>query len=188
MRTLLLTAGLLCAARALPVMADQRPLMVPTRDVDVTYAMVALGSGGKPVELSQRLRWDVAAGRLRVDPPVRGVYMLMDYHTHRLLAVRDAQRSVLEMPADLTSVAPGLARGTSFVRRGEDTVAGIKCTEWDTQDSSGQATTVCLTDDGVLLRAKTSARVLVEATHVTYAPIDPSLFQVPDGYQHVTPR
>lgn len=188
MRTMAIAGALVCAGLAFPACADDRPLTVPTRDVDVTYAMTGLDAQGKSVALTQRMRWDAEAGRLRVDPPAGGVYMLMDYHAHRLMAVRDAQRSVLEMPADAASVAPGLSRATSFQRQGDDTVAGLSCTDWVTQDSSGQATMVCLTTDGVLLRAKNATRVLVEASSVTFGPIDPSVFQVPEGYRRFVPK
>ncbi len=180
--------ALLCASLTFPTRADERPPTVPTRDVDVTYSMAGLDAQGEPVALSQRMRWDAEASRLRVDPPQAGVYLLLDYRSHRLMAVRDAERSVLEMPADEASVTPGLPPATSFQRQDEGVVAGLSCTDWVTQDSSGQTTTVCLTTDGVLLRAKTATRVLVEATSVTFGPIDPLVFQVPQDYRRVTPR
>jgi hypothetical protein len=46
--------------------------------------------------------------------------------------------------------------------------------------------TVCLTADGVLLRARAAMRTLLTATSVQYGPVDPAAYQVPAGYVHRT--
>jgi len=81
----------------------------------------------------------------------------------------------------------GFSPGQSFARKGDDAVAGVACTEWQTVDSRGQPVLACFTADGVLLRARRGAAVLVEARRVTYGPLDPALFVVPPGYNHVAP-
>ncbi len=180
-------AGLLAAALCLAaagVRAEDRPLLVPTRDVDVVYRMpTPPGAADRPGP-TQRLRWRVAERRLRVDPPGEGVFMIVDYAARRMQMVQVGPREVIDMPTPpgLGDAAPSGAR---FERLGEDTVAATSCTEWRTTDMQGSATTVCLTRDGVLLRAASRGSVMIEATKVRYEPQDMVLFQVPDGYRHV---
>ena len=174
--------GGIAAARA-----DERPLTMPSRDVDITYRMAAPGPNGQIHELSQRMRWDIGADEMRVDTPNPGVYTIMDYRQHKLMVVREADKSVLIMHTGESSAAPGVSRDAQFTRVDQDTVAGVPCTDWSTKDSAGRPSTVCLTADGALLRAKSGDQVLVQATRVAYGPIDPSLFAPPADYHPVTP-
>ena len=179
-------------AAALPVLlalaspglasAQDRPPVTPTRDVDVTYRA---GQGDKAVE--QRSRFRAADQRLRLDLPTPGLYAILDYPAHTLAMVSDPGRAVLDMPAPAGAVA-GVAPDGRFTRRGTDQVAGISCTEWETADNSGQPTLACFTGDGVMLRARRGAQVLVQATRVSYGPQDAAAFTVPPGYAHTSPR
>ncbi len=180
-------AAALVACGATEGRAEGRPATMPTRDVDVTYQMAAPGPSGGTRMLTQRSRWDIGAGLLRVDPPSPGVYTVMNYPEHKLLVVREADRSVLIMHTGSASVAPGVSRSAEFSRRDSATVAGLPCTDWQTRDTGGRPRTVCLTDDGVLLRAKSGDQVLVQAVRVAYGPIDPAVFTPPPGYRPVTP-
>ena len=143
-----------------------------------------LPSGAATLATTQRLRWHVSDRRLRIDPPGEGVFMIVDYAARRMQMVEIGPREVVDMPPP-----PGLgataAPDARFERLGESTVAVTSCTEWRTTDMQGSATTVCLTPDGVLLRASSGGRVMIEATRVSYAPQDTALFLVPDGYRHV---
>ena len=180
-------AGLLAVALCLAasgVRAEDRPLLIPARDVDVVYRMaVPPGAPGQAGPM-QRLRWRVAERRLRVDPPGEGVFMIVDYAARRMQMVEIGPREVIDMPTPpgLGDAAPSGAR---FERLGEDMVAVTSCTEWRTTDMQGSAATVCLTQDGVLLRAAARGRVMIEATRVSYEPQDRMLFQVPEGYRHI---
>jgi hypothetical protein len=141
------------------------------------------------------MRWAAADGKLRVDPPTPGMWVVMDTRARRMSTVRDTDRSVLEidsaqamsgpMPGPMPGAAP--ANGAAFQRRGADQVAGVACTEWQTTDVTGTPTLACITEDGVLLRASAAGRVLVEALHVAYAKQDPAVFRVPEGYRRITP-
>ena len=166
-------AVLLCAAAG-----DDRPVLRPLHDVDVTYALDA----GHGIIVQERMRWDVAARMLRVDPPTKGLYVIIDLAARRMRTVQIAQQAVIEMaaPEGATGMADSAAAGA--VRRGTDTVAGLTCTQWDITDAAGQATRVCLTEDGVLLHAQLGDRTLLEAVTVQYGAIDPDVFQIPDGY------
>lgn len=189
-RKLALVAAL-CFAWAAPiattVRAEGRPPTVPTRDVDVVYQTARSDRAGHEQVLSQRMRWDAGLGKLRVDPPVTGVYVVFDYRSHRLLAVHEADRSVLELNAATATGTPGVAKGAALAAVGNAIVAGLPCSEWSTRDSAGQPAIVCLTADGVLLRATSGDHVLLEATSVTYGPMNATLFEAPPGYKRVTP-
>ena len=145
MRRLALLASLLAA----PALAADRPPTIPLRDVDVTYQVAQPVEGGPA--LSQRMRWSVAAGRLRVDPPTPGLFMIVDYPAKRMSVVKIADRAVLDLP----TAAPGLpgAAAGAFAARDGAVVAGLACANWQTTDAAGQDTLLCLTPDGVMLRA-----------------------------------
>ena len=174
----LVAAAMLWSGAAL---AQERPPALPTRDVDVTYQS---GNGAKAVQ--QRLRFSTELQRSRLDTPTPGFYVITDYRAHTMLAVSDADHGVLDMkaPANL----PGAAPGGAFVRRGQDQVAGLACTEWQTTDSAGQPALACFTGDGVMLRARRGNQVLATATKVAYGPLDPALFAPPPSYERVAGR
>jgi hypothetical protein len=159
-----------------------RPQLRPTRDVDVTYV---LDTRGGP-SLRERLRWDVAAERLRIDPPTAGLYVIIDLKARRMSTVRAADQTVIETaaPASATGLPDNAASGAT--RQGESVVAGLACTDWSVTDAAGEPMTVCLTQDGVLLRAGTTTRTLLTATSVQYGPVDPAAYQVPADYAHRT--
>jgi hypothetical protein len=168
-----------------PAFADQ-PLLRPSRDVDVTYS-AAVPQGDK--EIVQRVRWLAASQLMRIDPNSSGLHVIIDYGARRMSVVRDATRSVIEMAAPDNMADPvGALAATAFVRRGEATVAGRPCLEWQTLDRGAHPAVVCITDDGVLLRAGTEEQVRVSAVSVQYAPQDPAAFQIPADYVRHTPR
>jgi len=177
-------AGIMLAALAISgaALAQERPPITPTRDVDVTYRVPQAEAGPAAARiLEQRMRYSANLRRQRVDPPTPGLYVIMDFAAHRMSTIRPAERMALDMPtpADSASAQP-------FARKGDVTIAGNPCTEWLTRDAAGEATLVCITADGVMLRAAAAGRLLVEATSVRYETQDPSLFAVPPGFSHIT--
>jgi hypothetical protein len=177
-------AAALLLLAASPAWAQDRPATTPSRDVDVTYQ-----AGVGPAAVEQRSRFRAADQKLRLDTPSPGLYMIVDQRARTMAMVSESDRGVVDM-ALKSSAIPGLVTGPagapqSFTRRGEDKVAGLACTEWETIDSQGQPTLACFTGDGVLLRARRGAQVLVVATRVAYGPHDPAVFSVPAGYNHV---
>jgi hypothetical protein len=180
----LAAATLLALSLTAGAAADQ-PLLRPSRDVDVTYRATGAGVPVDGRRLEQRVRWLAAAQLMRIDPPGAGLYVIIDYLARRMSVVREVNRSVIEMaaPEGEAGMAGGLPAG-SYVRRGEDIVAGQACTEWATRDRDLRQAVVCITADGVLLRAASEGQVLASAVSVQYAPQDPALFQVPPGYVH----
>ncbi len=163
--------------------AQQRPAISPTRDVDVTYSVPQPASATTPARmLEQRMRYTATGNRQRIDPPTPDLYVIMDFAAHRMSTIRPSERMALDMPTPATTGASA----APFTRRGEARVAGLGCTEWLTRDATGEATVVCITPDGVLLRAIAAGRLLVEATGVRYEAQDASVFMVPDGFKHIT--
>ena len=174
----------LCISWALPGLADQ-PLLRPNRDVDVTYRAAAPQAGRA---IGQRVRWLAAAQTVRIDPLPTGLHVIIDYAARRMSVVRDATRSVVEMAApDSLDGMIGGAAASEFVRGGVATVAGLTCTEWQTLDREARPAVVCITNDGVLLRAGTADQVRVSAVAVVYAPQDPAAFRVPADYARHSP-
>jgi hypothetical protein len=164
--------------------AADGPVLIPTRDVAVTYRMDA---GGRVLE--QRMRWSVAARRMRIDPPTPGIFLLIDYAARRMDVVRDPERSYVEMaaPATLPGMgSSGESREGRYVRGGGDEVSGMACTDWITHDTKGLATEICVTADGVMLRVRRDGHVLAGAARVEYGPQDPALFELPQGYTRMT--
>ena len=166
-------AVFLCAAAG-----GEHPLMRPIHDVDVTYAMDA----GDGAALHERLRWRAAAQELRLDPPTAGLYVIIDLAARRMSTVRTADRTVVEMaaPDNVTGMPDSAA--AAAVRHGTDEVAGLACTDWDMTDAAGEVARLCLTDDGVLLRARAGGRTLLSAETVVTGPLDADLFHVPADY------
>jgi hypothetical protein len=164
---LVIALTLVANARAQP---PAGPLAHPSRDVDVTYRMVR----GDRV-LTERMRWQAATQRQRVDPPTEGLFIVIDYRQGRMHTVRMSDKLVLDM------AAPPLVGG-AYVRQGEDQVAGLACTDWEATATDGQPTVACITADGVLLRATAGDRTLLSAVSVDYTTQDPALFALPDGF------
>ena len=164
---------------ASPVLAQDRPAALPTRDVDVTYRTEQNGQA-----FEQRSRFDAATQRMRLDLPTPGLYSIMDYRARTMAIVSDPDRGVLDMPG--AAAQPGSTG--AFSRRGTDQVAGLPCTEWEGPDSRGQTVLTCFTADGVMLRVRQGTQVLAVATRVAFGRMDPALFAPPAGYGHVARR
>jgi hypothetical protein len=164
-------------------MAEQ-PRLFPSRDVAVVYH----APGPHGVEVEQSVRWLAAAETMRIDPPNRNLHVIIDYVGRRMSVVDDASRSVVEMaaPDSANAVGGGMA-SASYTRLGPGTVAGHPCTEWKASDREGRAALVCITEDGVLLRAGTPRTVRVSAISVQYGPQDAAAFRVPLDYVRLTP-
>ena len=168
---------------AAPAWGQDRPPTAPTRDVDVVYRASA---DGKPIE--QRYRFALSVEKTRIDTPSPGLYVIVDRGSHRMDMVSEGDRSVLELPYDPAHGLAGIAPDRTFERAGGDTIAGVDCTEWRTADKADRLVTVCMTGDGVLLRARTGATVMVQALRVVYGPIDPAVFAIPAGFQRAPAR
>lgn len=182
MLRILATATALTLA-ALPALA-QPTNMRPTRDVAVTYRMSGM-AGMAPQDI--KMAFSPSTGKQRVDPPGGMGWMLIDQKASSAVMVMDAQRMTMAMPPEtVAAMTQAVPAGTTFTRKSSASVAGTACTEWDMVIAGGGKGTSCITDDGVLLRTVTAAPngtvVTMEATKVTYGPVDPASLTVPTGY------
>lgn len=191
-----LALGLLLPATALaqpaappPAPPPDHPFVVPQRDVDILYAMPVPAASPVPeTAATQRMRFSASLGRQRIDPPTPGTYMITDYAAGRLIVVQPAQRLATTLPAPGGPIAaPGRRATGAYSRLGPQTIAGAGCTDWATRDVTGHESVVCLTEDGVMLRAMQAGQLLVQAVHLDYAVQPAALFAVPDGYRTQMP-
>ncbi len=186
-----LTPAAILVLAALPALAQPANLQ-PTRDVSVTYRMnMPAPAGGAAAPQEMRMAFSVADGKQRIDPPGGMGWMLIDRKANTAVMVMDAQRATMAMPpATVAAMTQGVPPGASFTRKGTATVAGVSCTEWDVTAGQGRGTS-CITEDGVLLRATTTPpngtpTTVMEATQVTYGPVDATRLSVPSGYSPMT--
>lgn len=68
-------------------------------------------------------------------------------------------------------------------RTGTCSVAGENGAEWTKTTEADGTDTVCVTDDGIILRATDDGRVVWETTRVQRGPQDAALFELPPGVQ-----
>ena len=181
-----LALGGLLAALSAPARAQDRPRIQPSRDVAVTYRLegdaASAVPGGVPGAL--RLSWDAAGQRLRAEPEGRTQAVILDLRAHSAQMVDATLRSALTLPVRDADLQPLTLEGARLTRRGDDVVAGVPCTDWAVQSPRG-AGTVCLTADGVALRADGEVdgrRGTFTATSVSYGPQRDELFRVPSDY------
>ncbi len=166
--------------------AQEQPRILPARDVVAVYRVQGAAAdaipGGVPGNL--RLSWSAAGQRLRVEPDGRPQALLVDLGTRSVQVVDSALRAAMALPVREADLQPLTLEGARLTRRSPESVAGLACTAYAVQSPRGKGT-VCLTDDGVALRAtgEVDGRAgSFTAVSVSYGALPPALFQVPPGY------
>ena len=157
-----------------PVARAESPLLLPTRDVDITYD-VTLPSQPR---VRERMRWLAAEQLERVDGPHKST-TIFNRRAREIIHLSSANRTFrqLDMPRRPEEPAPE----TILKRGNESVVAGLHCVNWSwTEDV--ETRTVCMTEDGVLLRFLIDGKTVSEARSVSYRGQPAELFQVPPGY------
>jgi hypothetical protein len=169
---------------AAPAMAEDRPLMRPGRDVEVDYHSTGAApgpNGGGPGVVT--MHFTGAGNRIRIDSPNGRGSVIMDADGGRMIVLMMDKHMYIERPADPNMMPMQRMSNAHLVKTGIDTVAGLSCTIYDASggDRKGQ---VCLTDDGVLLRARSEdGQHELLATKVTYAAQSAALFEPPADFQ-----
>ncbi len=169
---------------AAPALAQEHPPLAPTRDADVTYRVL----GPHPGTLHMRTL--ASSGLTRMEMPNQHGYAIMDRRNHQMTLVMTEQRMYMEMPAGAAQQqVPNLDQAGRFTRQGTDTVAGLICNVWNHTGERGTGS-ICITDDGVLLRASDSTGQRgIEATEVSLAPQADADFHPPAGFtQQAVPQ
>jgi hypothetical protein len=114
----------------------------------------------------------------RVDGPHKST-TIFDRRTHQMTILTSANRSFLKLDMPRQAEEPGPK--ATLKRGNESVVASLHCIDWSwTEDV--ETRTVCITEDGVLLRFVVDGRIVSEARSVSYGPQPAELFQVPPGY------
>ena len=188
MRVVLLTSLLAAAAgmTGAAVPPQDRPPLLPTRDVAVDYRATAAGR-----TTNLRVLYSAATDRLRAEAAGQSTYLIIDGRAHTAHVVMDRQRSVLDVPFD-TDRWRGfvLSPRATFNRQGSERMLGLTCTDWKVSGSQGSGT-ACVTDDGVILRGAASGAAPdahegtggIQATSVHYGPQPQDVFAIPAGYK-----
>jgi hypothetical protein len=167
--------------------AQDRPPAQPSRDVTVEYSLL---DSDNPKELARarplKVYWAKGGAKMRIQMLDERAYVVLDRDTKRMTLVLLDQQGYIELPYDaqrLTgfTVPPGLAlvRGDSVI------VSGNACTLWHAKFNQGNGN-LCVTDDGVLLRAQgydVNHRGDLEATSIIYGPQPASVFAPPADFR-----
>lgn len=165
----------------------EAPAITPSTDVDVEYE---LASPQGDVSTRQRMRWQVATLRQRLDPDKSSVFMITSWRD-RTLSVVDMGRkrvSIMPVPGTQQLTPPGQpAMVGSYARLGSSVVAFEQCTVWRTKDTDGHQTDACYTADGLLLQVAQGGQITVRALSVQRTPQPDSLFVIPDGLKREAP-
>jgi hypothetical protein len=160
--------------------AQERPANIfPAHDVAITYTVI---DDQRNTSSVIDMHWHQGGQQARIDLP-GNTYAIVDRGADRAMLVMPRQHVVMAIPLSATPVAEFLPdQNAQFTRGGSDTVAGHRCDLWTLRNAQGTAS-VCLTADGVVLRAQGKAKDGesggVMATAVNYAPQPEALFIAP---------
>lgn len=169
----LIVAGVLLAGNGA---AQDAPLVLPTRDVAVSYKLIGRG-GPKNLVIRQRAQSRV----MRIETIGQPGYVLVDRQTQRASLVMDGQGVFADMAANRVPQEGQLPDdNASFKKRGLASFAGSQCTNWDYNTARGNGR-VCITDDGVLLRIESLSGNGLEATTLAFVPQQAAWFTPPAG-------
>lgn len=159
--------------------------MVPAHDALVAYHMAP--ATGEAIDL--RVAYLAGGKQIRFNLPDLS-YILVSPGKQAVVMVVPLESTYAEMPWDAGPQSLFLLDDRAhFTRKGDMTVAGQKCTQWDMVQEQDKHT-VCVTADGLVLRNQSSdpqgRRNLVEATIVRAEPVPPELFVVPKGFEEIS--
>jgi len=182
--------GLALLLLAVPAAAQDRPVIQPTRDVSVTYRVEGAAASAVPggIPGSLRLLWDASGQRLRAEPEGRSQAVLVDLRRHTALILDTTLRSTLSLPFKDRDLQPLTLDGARLTRHGTATISGLPCTNWDVASARGIGT-VCLTADGVALRAEGDVdgrHGSFTALSVRYGALSPDLFRPPADFMQLS--
>ena len=178
--------AVLASVSAFDARAQGAPVVAPTRDVTVSYQLTGVSQTNGAVLMkiayahhNDQVRMDFYAfagaqvpfGSVIWDAPANHVWSLLP-----------ETQSYYELPA-AGKPNPGLLLNDkmTFSRIGDTTVAGLGCTDWTIGNGADYAGSVCVTADGVVLRAlRTKPQEgSMLATAVVYGAPLPDTFKVP---------
>ena len=179
-----LAAACLLLLTTAPAWAQSRPKTFPTRDVTVTYQ----SQNGHDVTIE----FSASARRMRISGMgAPGGYAIIERDGNEMFIVMPAQQMVMRLP-ESPQLHNTLSMRTfsGFKRMGSASVAGVSCQLWDVHSSRGEGE-ICVTRDGVLLRARRAGAAtpnngMLQAIKVAYHSLPAADFEVPAGYRTMT--
>jgi len=155
--------------------AQERPQLVPTRDVDISYKITR---PNQPA-IVERRRWLAGEHLERVDGPDKST-TIFDRNRGEITLLNAANRTFRKLEGTGRR-PPEPEAGVTLTRGAEFVIAGLRCVEWTwTEDTENHA--VCVTREGVLLRLAIDGHAVIEARSVRFARQTAELFQVPANY------
>lgn len=170
---LLLAVMMAFGSAGLPIRAADGPVLLPTRDVDLTYDVTR---PQKP-KVRERVRWLAAEHLERVDASGRAT-TIFDHEAHAITLLTPATRTFRKLDqAPRRALWP--EPGAALKRGAEALVAGLPCTDWSWTEEGGEQHSVCATADGVILRLIVDGQTFIQARSVKYGPQRVDLFRVP---------
>ncbi len=188
MRTLTAILAALLAAPALAATADPMPNLIPAHDISGTY-LVSGKAGPKTITIE----YSKTAGVLRLTPPGGAGYLLYDFTAKDAKMVMPQMQRYMDQPSVADQAkqlqTAGNSNDVSVAKTGTETIAGKTCTDYTaTSKTKGTSSTLCVTDDGVLLKIISDNGSAV-AQSISYNPVPESDVQVPANYeQFVMPQ
>lgn len=170
-----------CAA-----LAQRPPLTLPSRDVSVVYRVEGGAREAIPGGIPETLQvdWSAPLQALRLTPQGRNQVLLLDLTTSSLKMVDTGLHSAIDLPVRPKDLDPVKLRDARLTRTGAETIVGRQCTDYTVESRRGHGT-ICLTDDGVALRAAgevNGRQGSFTAISVAYERLPDSLFAVPQGF------
>ena len=172
----------LLACLATPAIAAA-PLLAPTRDVVVDYAVHPRDHGALAVQVS------VQAGgqHLRITSADLPTAFLVDRPAGEAIVLLPLLKLYATVGIGRYDPQQTVLRDARFERHGRSVVAGHACVDWTAVSARGEAA-ACITEDGVILRGTASdAHGLlgsVQASTVQYGRLPQELFVLPADYRN----
>jgi hypothetical protein len=174
---------------AAPALADSMPNMIPAHDVSGTYLII-----NKPGPQTLTVEYSKSANVLRVNTPQGGGYILYDFGSKDAKMVMPQMQRYIDETQMASQYAPaahtggtdggaGSSSNVSIAKGGIETIAGHDCTDYTATDTAkGTTSTMCVTDDGIILSLLSSNGDKIVAQSISYAAVPDADVQLPSGY------
>jgi hypothetical protein len=167
---------------AVPARADSMPNLIPAHDVSGSYIATA-----KDGPRTITVEYSKSANVLRVTAQAGAGYLLYDFATKDAKMVLPQMQRYMDQPsvADRAQALQGGTKGddVSITKGATETIAGHACTDYNATDKTkGTSSTLCVTDDSVLLKLTSSDGGSIVAQSVSYTPVPAADVTVPPGF------
>jgi hypothetical protein len=169
---------------AAPALADSMPNIIPAHDVSGTYLII-----NKPGPQTLTVEYSKSANILRVNTPQGGGYILYDFGSKDAKMVMPQMQRYIDETQMASQFAPTPHTGgtdggnVSITTGGTETIAGHDCTDYTATDATkGTTSTMCVTDDGVILSLLSSNGDKIVAQTISYGTVPDADVQLPPGY------